>query len=236
LESFRTERGDVLLSLQLTLAREERGIGGVHPFGREPTASRRRDRPATVVRGRHVPGPPVPRSASPNVLAPVVQPGASAELPEGPVQLIDIETGARTLWALRRDLAQSRDRSSSGPVQILTAIMLEPPSGSQPARPEAARAALRAVVDVAPFVLTGGGQVYRLDGTELAVLVASAETGWAERAHLALECAVQRLLSDRALPPVGLAMRPMAPAEIERRVFGVRDRGGPETERIAAAV
>jgi hypothetical protein len=246
LESFRTEEGAVLLSLQLTLAREERGMAGCAPAtGRGPAPRAWLDLSAAVARRDRrgpVPVSPAPRLPERGLTVPTVAASAwkpalaPSGPPEGPVPLIDVETGARTIWALRRDLVQSRGRGPNGAVETLTAIRIEPAWGEQPARRDADRAALRAVVDVAPFVLAGGGQVYRLDGAELAVLITSAEAGGAERARVALESAVQRVLSDRAIPPVGVGMRPMAPAEVQRRVFDAPDRSGPETGRIAAAV
>src|SRR5438093_2488683 len=86
LDTFGIERGDVLLSLQVILTREEEQ----QPGGRQVL------RPVVAQPGRAMPA----RAVAPRTIGLARMPAA----PSRPLIMVDPQTGAGTLHALRRDL------------------------------------------------------------------------------------------------------------------------------------
>jgi GGDEF domain-containing protein len=195
-ERFETERGDVLLSVQLTLIREDQHNGGV-----------------TRMRPGRVEVPAALRSVR------SVDPGAGAiprrprtpGVPQAPV-LVDAATGARTLVALRRDLGLDGSAPSGGgtPSRLLALVILPLPAIRSAAGDDAAQRVLQAVVEVAPFAMHQGARLYRSGPDELAHLLDEGDAGAAEQARESLNAAVERILEVRHLPSIQLVLRPMA--------------------------
>ena len=218
METFETERGDVLLSVQLILAREgDESSPGAHGG-------------ATLAFGVQV---PLLTASSESAL-----PGDSRPLEPltfrkrrvaGP-RLVDEVTGARTMVALLRDLwpqggvagLRNDDDASTGPSGPRTLISVDvQPLASIRARGGSvtADAVLRALVEAAPFVLDPATRVYRVGQDGLALLLPGSGDDLPDRARQALEDGVRPVLTARHLPAVSLSLGEMGPLSEER--FGV---------------
>jgi GGDEF domain-containing protein len=197
-ETFETERGDVLLSVQLMLIREDQHRGG--------SAAIRRDRievPAVFRHVRSMDSREEPGAGVGRVRAPA--------LPQAPI-LVDAATGARTLVGLRRDLGLDGSVPSTwGARFALLSLGIVPLPAIRSALGDgAAERVLQALVEVAPFALDPEARVYRSGADELALLLAKADASAAEQARQSLNAAVERILAVRHLPSIQAVLRPMA--------------------------
>jgi hypothetical protein len=196
--SYGPERSDVLLSIQLVLIGEEE---------REQAAPARRDRievPAAFRRMQPL-GPPVDRGSA-------VRSAAHPSMPRRcEPELIEPATGARTMASLHRDLLPQGSARLGGPFSLV-ALRAVPDQGGLDS--EAADRVFRALVEVAPFVLTPGARLYRVERDQVALLLPGRSDDIAGAARAGLEASLRRVLNDRELPAVGLELRPAAlPAE-----------------------
>jgi GGDEF domain-containing protein len=198
LDQFGIERGDVLLSLQVILTREEEQL----------PAGRRVSRSAAALPGRAV----APRAVPPRALGLARIPAA----PSRPLIMMDPRTGAGTLHALRRDLGLHRgpDRDAM-PVTPVVAIDFEALDqlrlvlGDQ-----AAEEVVKGLVEVAPFALEARHRVYRSGRDQLVLLLPGADDERVEAARWGLELALGRFLADRKFPEVRLNARRIDPAAL----------------------
>jgi len=218
-ETFETERGEVLLSVQLMLIREDqrwaqsRGPTGSSHDRIEVPSAFRPTRPGDSAR-------PAGRWRR-----------AASARPQAPV-LVDPATGARTLVALRRDLALDGAAAPALPVRfalfalrVIPLRLIRSTLGNSAADHE-----LRSLVEVAPFALDSEARVYRSGIDELALLLPHPDVTFAGQARDRLSDAVERILAVRHLPSIQLTLRPMAvPSADEARA---RTAGVP----LAAAV
>lgn len=199
---FRAEAGDVLLSVQLTLANE----GG----GRDPAV----ETPPSALRDVLSPDRAVRESALSRSRHPSV--------PAGPGRLVDSVfvdpgTGAGTVRTLRRDLAtevgwgQARGSSPS-----IVGLRVEPCADLR-ARggDEAADALLRAVAEAIPFMVRGRDRVYRTGPDELALLMPATADEGKEAALRRLISGVPKAIADRKLGEVRLIARRISPGELD---------------------
>ena len=230
LKGYRTEVGDVLFSIQLTLIREEQRAGSRPERIVAPLAPRS--------------APPVADGETPHVLTPALlqtgtaasaepaswlpaswnraQPGAAANEQDGvearpgsppsataELKLIDPDTGAGTTRALRRDLvAAGASSPSSGESPAVVVIRVEPLADLRRRdADEQADALLVAVVEMVPFMVRARDRLYRVGPNELALLMPATD---AEGVEAALERLVERLpktLAQRKLGYVRLVAR-----------------------------
>jgi GGDEF domain-containing protein len=200
-QTFETERGEVLLSVQLTLIREDQQAaqdseqaGSHHDRIQAPSVARRM-RPVDTTR---------PVGANVRRRAPWTMPHAP--------MLVDQGTGARTLVALRRDVALDGgatpalgERFALFALDVMPLSLIRSTLGNSAAERE-----LQSLVEVTPFALGPGARVYRSGIDELALLLPFADVPAAEQARDRLSDAVERILAVRHLPSIQLMMRPMA--------------------------
>ena len=207
------ERGDVLLSLQLVLTREEErpaDVSAVAPrqAGGGSNGSPKGNGSANPRPQQTSPPTPVPQ---PRVSLPSLPPE-----PRRPVVMVDPRTGAGTMAALRRDLALQKG-SGGAPegkvvgleIETLDQFRLVLGSG-------AADEVIRGLVEVAPFALHPRDRVYRFGRDKLILWLGVSKDAEIERARTGLEEAVTRFLSDRGFPEVRLVARTLDPAAIGR--------------------
>ncbi|HEY1332095.1 MAG TPA: GGDEF domain-containing protein [Actinomycetota bacterium] len=195
--AYRTERGDVLLWIQLTLADEQDGAG---PRAADALAGMRWDGVTAPVldvveqpAGESAPAPaPAKREAFPTKAEPAMR---------------DPSTGAGSAAALERDLRLDRGRMHGGAF-ALAAIEISPLSEIRSAYgEETAEDVLRALVEAVPFVLRGGDRIYRTAPDELVLLLPSADLTAAASMCLRLQASVKDVLDRRELPHVMLSAR-----------------------------
>jgi GGDEF domain-containing protein len=197
LDKFGIERGDVLLSLQVILTREEQ-----HPDGRQvspPTAAQ--------------PGSAIPvRAVAPRTIGLARVPAA----PSRPLIMMDPQTGAGTLHALRRDLGlQGEPERDAGPVTAVVAIDFEALDQLRHVLGDlAAEEVVKGLVEVAPFALEARHRVYRSGRDQLILLLPGADEERVEAARWGLEFALGRFLADRQFPEVRLNARRIDPASL----------------------
>jgi len=201
------ERGDVLLSLQLTLTREEE-----ERISPSPPHANGGHRPAA--------SPPAPRQATARVSngGPAFRPNFPSlpAAPSKPLVMLDAATGAGTLDALRRDLrlaeaAREGRRGALVGIEVETLDQLRLVCGSG-----AGEQVLKGLVEVAPFALRAQDRVYRSGRERLVLLLEGKGDAAVEAARAGLEVAVGRFLADRGFPPVHLTARPLDPAALAR--------------------
>lgn len=211
MDTYGIERGDVLLSLQVVLTREEERSGGhqvVRPVPRggpapvPPESSRQRSHMAAMV-----PATRSPLTSPATVSAPV----SPVSLP---VAMVDADTGAGSLHALRRDLRMS-SAWDQGPDSAVVAVDVQ---GIDQIRlvlgPQSVEEVMKGLVEVAPFTLGTHDRVYRSARDQLILLLAGAGDGEIEAARSRLETGICRFLSDRGFPEVTLAARRIDPAAL----------------------
>ncbi len=204
------ERGDVLLSVQLILTREEQ------------RADPSRIAPSRAIAGSREAGGWLPNAwgtpdASVVPLDPTGRPPRIAE--GGPVSmgdaqpqelgLIDPSTGAGSFRALRRDLQSEMARAPSGTGEPAVVALEVRPAAEIRRRDgdEAAERLLRAVVEVVPFMLRGRDRVYRTGPDELALLMPLTDVEGMEVALARLLEMVPRSIAERKLGSVRLVPR-----------------------------
>ncbi len=219
MESFETERGDVLLSVQLVLASEQDQGSPWDSSGDTPAFGVQVPVLATPIDAAALPG-------GPRRLQPL---SFRKRRVAGP-RLVDQATGARTMVALLRDLwpeggvasLNHDDSAIPGPSGPRTLISVDvQPLASIRARAgyDTADAVLRALVEAVPFALDPTTRVYRVGQDGLALLLPGSEEDLPERARQALEAGAQPVLETRHLPAVSLSLGQMGPLSEER--FGV---------------
>lgn len=221
MQRYGIERGDVLLSLQLALTREEEvltnlgaaprdGQSGAH-VGNGAGHKAPANGASSAPQGRHVVTPvPVPRPA------PAPRPLPSPPAPPRPIVMLDPHTGAGTMAALRRDLAlqQAATGRPQGKVVGLEIETLD--QFRLVLGPRAAEEVIRGVVEVAPFALQARDRVYRFGQDKLILWLGGGKESEVEKARSGLEGAVARFLADRGFPEVRLVAHPLDPAAISR--------------------
>jgi GGDEF domain-containing protein len=200
-EIFRVEAGDVLLSVQLTLANE----GGDGTPAAEPLPA---TPPGIVSLDRAVGEGALSRSRHPSIPA---TPGRLVD-----AVFVDPGTGAGTVRTLRRDLATevswSHGRGSSPSIvglRVQPCAELRASGGD-----EAADALLRAVAEVIPFMVRGRDRVYRTGPDELALLMPATADEGKEAALRRLISGVPKVIADRKLGEVRLIARRIPPGEL----------------------
>jgi hypothetical protein len=222
-ERFLVERGDVLLSVQMILTREEEV---------------RRRQLARSSPGAPAPQPPAPvrptvtavrtpaslRVAPPRPPAEPVRPVAAQEpgparteaKPAGPPSMVDPLTGVGTIHALRRDLMLEKTWPMAGRRSpTLVALEIAPLDQIREAMgAPAADRVLKSLVEVAPFTLRTQDRVYRSGRNQLTVLLSAGEGAGAEGARSALETALQRHLAGKGYPELRLTARKLDPVAL----------------------
>ena len=202
MDAYGTEAGDILFSIQALLIREEEEGAAV----------------PNVWRQVQVPQVPVARQVQPVVAHPSPQAHRAAPGRRGaPVELrlIDPETGAGSLAAMRRELSLlGLDRAAGNPSVGLYSLRFEgmdltEDDGSR----EAVASVMRALSDIAPFELRRTDRVYRVDDEQMALLLDGTGEEGAEAAVTRLQDALHRILSQRKLPLVSLLVSPLDPGD-----------------------
>ena len=200
------ERGDVLLSLQLALTREEEEA----PIDLD-AALRQRPHAGNGVAHPTPQEAPVLRLQRPRTQLPGIPPASSR-----PVVMVDPQTGAGTMAALRRDLALQKD--SGQPEGKVVGVEIETLDQFRLVLgPAAADEVIRGLVEVAPFALQARDRVYRFGREKLILWLGVSKDSEVERARSGLEGAVTRFLADRGFPEVRLVARSLDPVDISRR-------------------
>lgn len=199
---FRAEAGDVLLSVQLTLANE--GLDG------EPAV----ETPPSTVRDTLPPDRAVRESALSRSRHPSI-PAVPGRLVDS--AFVDPGTGAGTVRTLRRDLATEvswgRGQGSS---PSIVGLRLEPCAELRAGGgDEAADALLRAVAEVIPFMVRGRDRVYRTGRDELALLMPATADEGKEAALRRLISGVPKAIAGRKLGEVRLIARRISPGELD---------------------
>jgi GGDEF domain-containing protein len=197
-DGYRTELGEVLMSIQQVLAVEECGEAGSLSRQWEraevPDAQR-----SVVVRTLRFAG---------GRLAPLV--------PD--LRLIDMPTGAGSPRALSRaielDLSAAGGRLDQLQISLFVLSVLPATHIRAVAGDEAADDILRSIVELVPIILRRSDRVYRWGTDEIAVLLPGTGANGAETVRERLEPALARVLADRNLPDVRLVIRQMGQAEI----------------------
>jgi GGDEF domain-containing protein len=215
-ETYGIERGDVLLSLQLILTREEEHQPA--PRAAEPALAPRR--PA------HQPGEGSRLRTHIRSVVPTMRPARHAATaigrasplapPAKPIVMVDPDTGAGTLLALRRDLDLHRQETNGhGFANALVALDLQALDQLRLVLGDlAAEDVVKGLVEVAPFALRARDRVYRSGRDQLMLLLPGADDDGVEAARWGLEMALGRFLSDRGFPEVRLAARRIDPAAL----------------------
>jgi GGDEF domain-containing protein len=219
---YRIERGDVLLSVQVLLTHEEeqarRGSGA--PAAARPSVQQSPPPPLRAVprdARLTVTVPEVgarPTTASSSIAA-AARGVASLPAPKRAIVTVDPSTGAGTLQALRRDLANEVGRPRTGrtlgvlAVAGLDQVRLTEGSG-------AAEDVLKAIVQVAPFALEARDRLYRVGRDQLVVMLGNGVEEDLEPARARLESAARRYLGDRGTGPVSLSVRALDPERLAR--------------------
>jgi GGDEF domain-containing protein len=199
-DKYGIERGEVLLSLQLTLTKEQERSGGL------PSGQARPQPPAAV---RSV-APPQAARPTPKQALPI------PPAPSRSVVMVDPDTGAGTLQALRRDLTLYEDRPETD--RMLATVVAIDFDGLDQIRlvlgDPAAGEVVKGLVEVAPFALRARDRVYRSGWDQLVLFLQGADDDEVESARWGLELALGRFLSDRGFPEVRLTARRVDPAAL----------------------
>jgi GGDEF domain-containing protein len=129
------------------------------------------------------------------------------------LDLIDAGTGARSLRALRRDVAAELawgSRTEGRPSVV--GLVIEPVAIVRERDGDtAAEALLKAVVDVVPFMVRGRDRIYRTGQNELALLMPATDGEGVESALRRLMDQVPLVLAKRKLEGVKLTPRRVRP-------------------------
>ncbi len=215
-DGYGFERGEVLLSVQLILTREEQRADPPRVVPSHSIAGSRQAGgwlPSAwgTQEGSVVPFEPAARSARLPAGAPV---SASAHPSTGGAQpqelgLIDPSTGAGSFRALRRDLQSEMAWAPAGTGEPAVVALEVRPVAEVRRRDgdEAAERLLRAVVEVVPFMLRGRDRVYRTGPDELALLMPHTDVEGMESALARLLEMVPRSMAERKLGDVRLVPR-----------------------------
>jgi hypothetical protein len=224
-DTYGTEVGEVLFSLQALLIRESRGGVAdatfpaaqqqveprwalddvpVAPESPSPSAApsvTTADALVTTAAGAHVTVLPEAFPAP----APAQGGFGYGGVPEPAPVLFDLVTGAPT----RQSLAKEIERHGSRVGAALVALDITP-IGEIRARQgdEVADAILRTIVEAVPFALRAEDQVYRTGVDELILCVPGVNLADAAAMSLRLQMAVKDVLVRRELPGVILSIRP----------------------------
>jgi GGDEF domain-containing protein len=218
---YRVEQGDVLLSVQMVLTREEEA--------RRRHLARAGQRPAQPPVASQVQPPSRPLAVHPPTRPPGLRPAqaspaaasapAAAALRPRPVAapvMVDALTGVGTLHALRRDLmleqawpVGSRKTSALIALEIGALEQIRSDMGT-----EAGDQVLKCLVEVAPFALRTQDRIYRSGRNQLTVMLPGTDPAGAESARSALETALQRRLDGRGYPEVHLASSKLDPVAL----------------------
>jgi hypothetical protein len=198
-KTYGIERGDVLLSLQCTVANESMD-GGWLPTSWRSTPARTDSQTPTWGpwnRDDHAEG-----DVHLHPTVPVARPLLTVQIVE---PMVDPETGAGTGLALRRDVNRDVALGSSGgaPFLLLRVRVLPEPGGEDP--PSAAGLeAVRYLCEIGPFVLRGRDRMYRTGPVEVTLLLGDTDLRGAEAVWSRLESTMQRAMLDRGQPAVRL--------------------------------
>jgi GGDEF domain-containing protein len=225
-EGYRPEAGDVLFSLQALLAREEQRRDG-SPSARDA---------ATPEPGKEQTSGWLPEfwKAERSTVVPLPAPGRSEEAtqamaghpsqwnpsssrPPTDLGLIDPETGAGTVRALRRDLFSELSYAPASP-SVVALKVERAGEGEQDDRSE--EDLVRAVAEVVPFVVRGRDRVYRTGPTELALLMPRTDDEGAGVALARLLTEVPRIMAERKLGQVRLVPRLLSTEGLRPQVTG----------------
>jgi GGDEF domain-containing protein len=215
-ETYGIERGDVLLSLQLILTKEEehqpapRRTEPVSPAPRVAVAPSEDNRLRTEMRSMASTLRPAAASGSAFGRAPL------PPAPSRPIVMVDPDTGAGTVHALRRDLdLHQQVTNGNGFANALVALDLQSLDQIRLVLGNgAAEDVVRGLVEVAPFALRARDRVYRSGRDQLMLLLPGADDQGVEAARWGLEMALGRFLSDRGFPEVRLTATRVDPAAL----------------------
>jgi GGDEF domain-containing protein len=211
-QPYRTEAGDVLLSLQGILA----GESPVSNLGDELTDQPRTFSAGWIDAASADPGPvgewlPTSWGAEPLADHRATAIGSSAnDGREPPIELllIDASTGAGTLRALRRDLASAREWGARNGGPAVVWLVVEPVAEVRARDGDAAaEALLTAVVELVPFMVRARDRIYRTGPDELALLMPDTDDEGMEVALERLVDKVPKVLAERRLGEVRLVPR-----------------------------
>jgi hypothetical protein len=236
-KGFRVEQGDVLLSVQMVLTREEEARrrqiarGGPHPAVQRgapaPSPSSRPQavrpsvqpgpvRPAAVRPAAVKPAEVQPVRARPAVSAPAPVPTRQRPRPAGPPAMVDPLTGIGTMHALRRDLMLEQAWPvGTRKAPVIIALEIAPLDQIRvDMGPEAGDRVLKCLVEVAPFALRTQDRIYRSGRNQLTLMLPGTDGLDAESARNALEVGLQRRLDGCGYPEVRLAARKLDPVAL----------------------
>jgi GGDEF domain-containing protein len=221
-KGYRVEQGDVLLSVQMLLTREEearrRQLAQAARHAAQPPV------PSPVRPPRPLPVHPTTRPASlrPLQTAPSAAPAPAAVTARARTRsaaapvMVDPLTGIGTIHALRRDLMLEQAWPVGSPktpalvaLEIGALEQIRSDMGT-----EAGDQVLKCLVEVAPFALRTQDRIYRSGRNQLTVLLPGTEPDGAESARSALETALQRRLHGRGYPEVRLASSKLDPVAL----------------------
>ena len=212
-ERYSMERGDVLMSVQLVLARESER-GQATPETPPPTL---RLRPSPLKTPFPIEGA---RRAAPGP-RPLPNVGVA---PSSDLMLVDPATGAPSLAALRRDIDLLGGRSAiAGARLTLCSVEVQLIRAEGPVAANARDDVMRALVELVPFALRAKDRVYRTGPNELALLFTGAGEEGAAVALARFEADALRVLKDRKLPK----------AAFRHRIFGQTRPASQEREERA---
>jgi GGDEF domain-containing protein len=199
-KGFRVEQGDVLLSVQMILTREEE-------------SRRRQPAPHAVHRAPQRPVRSPARASRPVEVHRATRPRTGVT--PAPV-MVDPLTGVGTIHALRRDLMLeqawpkgSREAPSLIALEIAPLAQIRTDMGA-----EAGDQVLKCLVEIAPFALRTEDRIYRSGRDQLTVLFPGTDRAGTESALSALETALRRRLDGRGYPEVRLASRKLDPVAL----------------------
>jgi len=128
---------------------------------------------------------------------------------------VDLDTGAGTLQALRRDLTLEHERNGHGAGAAVVALGFV---GLDQIRlvlgEESVEDVVKGLVEVAPFALDARDRLYRSGRDQLVLMISGNDDEAVETARSGLETALGRFLSDRGFPEVRLNARRIDPATL----------------------
>jgi GGDEF domain-containing protein len=209
------ERGDVLLSVQLVLTREEQRADPPRIVP-SPGIAASREAGGWLPTGWGTQGASVvpldpmgrPRLADGGPASASIHSSTGGARPQE-LGLIDPSTGAGSFRALRRDLQSEMARAPAGTGEPAVVALEVRPAAEIRRRDgdEAAERLLRAVVEVVPFMLRGRDRVYRTGPDELALLMPLTDVEGMEAALARLLEMVPRSIAERKLGSVRLVPR-----------------------------
>jgi GGDEF domain-containing protein len=197
-KGFGTEWGEVLLSVQYALAREQQRAErpGWEPV-EVPVVAQVLTLPSSA---SHLNGGGTP-----------VERARPADIVPWNVALVDPVTGAGTLTALLREV------DDQAPDTLLAALSIEAIAETRASQgDEVADGVVRALVEAAPFATRARDRIYRIGPDELVLLMRESDEDGAKAAAARLEQTVRRTLSDRRLPSIRLGIHLLDRADIDR--------------------